>query len=172
MRLVHIRFIALLLLLIILSVKKWFLMPYWVVMTLSLEILNNNKNYLQQRSVSVYNILFVGYLALMVWDRTRSYHTDFAIEWQFNSLVHILFGWIICFKIHQYFTAFNIHIKNSFLYIALIFNILGFFNELMQNIMNGKYIFTFTADTQKDLMMNIIGTMVFIGLEYRKLVRL
>ena len=166
MRLIHIRIIGICLLAYILYIKAWTLMPYWAAMMLSLEILNRQERYVNQPNFRVYNWFFIGYLALVVVDRTRKFHLNEAFEWSFNSLMHILFGLIVCFKISQYMTVFDVLIKNRTLYIALIFNVIGVLNEFLQNTMNGRQLFELIADSQKDLVMNVVGTLIFIGIEY------
>ena len=166
MRSPHIRIIGLLLLIIIFYVKNWTLLPYWTAMMVSLEILNRNKRYINQPFYRFYNTLFMGYLILVVWDRTRSYHVGDGVEWVFNSLMHILFGLVVCFKISQYMAVFNFKFKNRILYIALIFNILGVLNEFMQNVMCHREPFVLIPDAQKDLVMNVVGTLIFLGVEY------
>lgn len=165
MRLIHIRIIGVLLLCVILYVKNWSLMPYWSAMILSLEILNRHERYRSQRFLGLYNWIFVGYLILVVTDRTRRFHVALSIEWTFNSVMHILFGLVVCFKISQYLTVFDIKINKRLLYIALIFNVIGILNEFLQNVMSQRETFVLIPDAQKDLVMNVIGTMVFMGVE-------
>ncbi len=166
MRLLHIRIIGLSLLAYIIFIKAGTLLPYWSAMMLSLEILNRQSPYLNQPNFRVYNWFFVGYLVLVVVDRTRKIHIGQGFEWSFNSLMHILFGLIVCFKISQYLTVFNLQLKNRALSIALIFNVIGILNEFMQNMMSHRETFVLIPDAQKDLMMNVVGTLVFIGIEY------
>lgn len=166
MRLSHIRIIGLCLLAYIVYLKAWTLMPYWSAMMVSLEILNRQESYRNQPFCSLYNGFFVGYLVLVVVDRTRKIHLNETFEWSFNSLMHILFGLIVCFKISQYLGVFDVKIKNRTLSIALIFNVIGVMNEFLQNTMNGRQLFELIADSQKDLLMNVVGTLVFIGIEY------
>lgn len=166
MTLRFIRIIELILLSIIIYLKNWSLLPYWSAMSVSLEILNHNKRYLQQANYRLYNALFIGYTMLVVGDRTRTYRVGETIEWSFNSSMHILFGLIVCFKISQYLVVFDKHIKYRVLFIALAFNILGVFNEYLQNFMSQRALFVFTPDSQKDMLMNVMGTLVFIGVEY------
>ena len=161
-----IRIIETLLLSIIVYLKNWTLLPYWSAMLVSLEILNHNKRYLQQVHYRLYNAFFIGYTMLVVWDRTRTYHVGEAIEWSFNSLMHILFGLIVCFKISQYLVIFDKHIKHRTLFIALCFNVLGVFNEYLQNFMSQRDLFVLIPDARKDMGMNVIGTLVFIAIEY------
>jgi hypothetical protein len=52
------------------------------------------------------------------------------------------------------------------LYIALIFNILGVLNEFMQNMMCSRETFDLIPDSQKDLVMNMLGTLIFIAVEF------
>lgn len=166
MRIKHIRIIACLLLAFIVYLKTWTLLPYWLAMTVSLEVLNRNKAYLRQTNYTLYNWFFVGYLILVVADRTRRFHLNETFEWCFNSLMHILFGLIVCFKMSQYWTVFGGQSKHRLLYIALAFNILGVFNEVLQNWMSHRALFVFIPDSLKDMGMNIVGTLVFLGFEY------
>ena len=166
MRSPHIRIIGLFLLIPIFYVKNWTLLPYWLAMMVSLEILNRNKYYLNQPFYGFYNGLFMGYLILVVWDRTRSYHVGDGIEWAFNSLMHILFGLVVCFKISQYMAVSNLKFKNRVLYIALILFVLGVLNEFMQNIMCHRETFILIPDSQKDLVMNVVGTLIFMTVEF------
>ena len=166
MTLRNIRIIQTLLLSIIVYLKNWTLLPYWSAMLVSLEILNHNKRYLQQAHYKLYNAFFIGYTMLVVWDRTRTYRVGEAIEWSFNSLMHIFFGLIVCFKISQYLVVFDKHIKHRILFIALFFNVLGVFNEYLQNFMSQRDLWVLISDARKDMMMNVIGTLVFIVVEY------
>jgi hypothetical protein len=166
MRLLYIRIIGLCLLAYIIYIKAWTLLPYWSAMMLSLEILNRQSLYLNQPNFRIYNWFFIGYLVLVVVDRTRKIHLNEAFEWSFNSMMHILFGLIVCFKISQYLRVFNVQIKNRTLSIALIFNVIGVLNEFMQNMMCQRATFILIPDAQKDLMMNVVGTLVFMGIEY------
>jgi hypothetical protein len=166
MQLRHIRIIELGLLAYIVYLKAWTLMPYWSAMSVSLEILNRQKSYLYQPNYRLYNWFFVGYLVLVVADRTRTVHLNDTFEWCFNSLMHILFGLIVCFKISQYLIVFDWKIKRRLFYIALGFNILGVLNEIMQNSMNYRGLLGFVPDSFKDMVMNIVGTLVFLGIEY------
>lgn len=166
MRLKHIRIVGISLLIIIFYLKNWTLLPYWSAMMVSLEILNHNKRYLKQAHFRLYNSFFMAYTLLVVWDRSRKFHVNETIEWGFNSLMHILFGLIVCFKISQYLVVFDKHIKYRTLFIALFFNVLGVFNECLQNAMNHRALFVFIPDALKDMLMNIVGTLVFIGVDY------
>ncbi len=166
MRSPHIRIIGFLILIIIFYVKNWTLLPYWSAMMVSLEILNRNKRYLSQPFYRFYNGIFMGYLILVVWDRTRTYHVGNGVEWAFNSLMHILFAWVVCFKISQYLFAFDFKLNNRIANIALIFNVLGVFNEFLQNLMGARPLFILIPDAQKDLMMNVVGTLIFVSVEY------
>lgn len=166
MQLRHIRIIEFILLIVLIYLKNWTILPYWSAMTVSLEVLNRHKTYRNQPNYTLYNWFFIGYLVLVVMDRTRTFHVNYTMEWCFNSLIHILFGLIVCFKISQYVLIFDWKLKDRILYIAFIFNILGVFNEVLQNAMGSRALFVFIPDAQKDMVMNVVGTLVFIGLEY------
>lgn len=166
MRIKHIRIIACLLLAYIIYLKTWTLLPYWTAMTVSLEVLNRHKAYLRQANYTLYNWFFVGYLILVVADRTRQFHLNETFEWGFNSLMHILFGLIVCFKMSQYWVVLGRQSKHRLLYIAMSFNALGVFNEVLQNWMGHRALFVFIPDSLKDMVMNVVGTLVFLGIEY------
>ncbi len=160
-----IRLIAFGLLCYIVYIQHWSLLPYWSTMVVSLEILNRQKTYIAQRYHPFFNVLFVAYLIMVVVDRSRTYKVHFRIEWCINSMMHILFAMIVCFKISQYLTVFAIKTKYRNLYIALLFNILGVLNEFLQNAMCNRALFILIPDAQKDLVMNIVGTGAFLMMD-------
>jgi hypothetical protein len=166
MRLITIRIVEICLFCLILYTQNLTILPYWFAMALSLEILNHNKIYLAQAFYTRFNLVFVAYLILVVLDRGRKFHVNFTAEWNFNSLMHIFFALIVCFKISQYLSVFAIKTKKKNLYIALIFNILGLINEFFQNLMCKRDIFVLIPDAQKDLVMNVLGTAMFIWLNF------
>jgi hypothetical protein len=166
MTLIHIRLIAFGLLCYIIYIQHWSLLPYWSAMVVSMEILNRHKTYLAQRFYTLFNLLFVGYLIFVVVDRSRNFRLRYRWEWCINSAMHILFALIVCFKISQYLTVFNIKTKHRNFYIVLIFNILGVLNEFLQNVMCKREIFILIPDARKDLVMNMVGTVAFLLMDY------
>jgi VanZ family protein len=44
----------------------------------------------------------------------------------------------------------------------ILFNLIGLLNEVMQNQWGGRSLFVFTADSVKDVCMNLTGAFVFM----------
>ena len=165
MKINALRIVELLLFSIICYTKSWYLLIYWSALLVSMEILNRNINYISQLNYQIYNLVFIAYLTLIVMDRTRFFKFGETLEWTINSAMHVMFALVVCFKISQYFFIFKLKNKQYIFYIALIFNVLGIFNEFMQNAICHRELFVLIADAQKDILMNFLGTLCFIALE-------
>jgi Fe2+ transport system protein B len=131
-------------------------------MALSIEYLNHHTRYLSNRYHRYFNAVFIGYLIAVIWDRTRKIHYRFSYEWHFNSVMHIVFALVICLKISIYVSLFKVTSKYKNFFIALIFNVLGLVNEFFQNILCQRSFFILIADAKKDLLMNGVGTLLFL----------
>lgn len=166
MKIKYLSLLALLSLAMILLSSRYFLLIYWSAMIISLFYLNLNKKYRYQPNVSYYNSFFLTYLFAVIIDRIRWIRFNEMTEFVINSAMHITFACIVCFKISQYLFVFGIKSRYRMFYIALIFNVLGIINECMQNLISQRPISIFIPDAQKDILMNLIGTFIFISAEY------
>jgi hypothetical protein len=168
-----IRLIQLLLIPFIVASKEYYLLYYNGVMHVSLEFLNSKTEYTTQPKYKFYNALFVIFLVLYSLERlrTRTFKLSTWLEWQMNSVEHIFFAFIICFKIVQYlnlryFGALSLEKRILTTFIA--FNIIGVLGEIFQLCMTDDYklvfwvgAFDFLPDNIKDIKMNLIGSALF-----------
>ena len=159
----YLRLIELLILLFILANSLWFLLVYWVALFVLLEFLNRQPGYLSQKYHPVYNLLFVSYLIMVVWDRNRPVRADTLPEAILNIAEHLLLAWLVCFGVLQGLTAFSSGSRTRQVWgIALGFNVLGLLNEFYQNRMTDFPVFVLNRENLKDLSMNLLGTAVFL----------
>jgi VanZ family protein len=163
--------IALLLLVFIVVKGGWFLLIYWLGICIPMEYLNHRSEYLSQKHHTLCNQFFIVYLAIVTAERSRGkqWKLSSLAESFFNSVEHILFAWVVCLIIMQFFTIFPL--RNKILqavFIALIFNGLGVLNEFYQNSMTLQPIISLHQESLKDIAMNLTGTSVFIIWMLRK----
>ena len=171
MSLKTVRIFALVILLIILYSKQFQILYYFPVMFISLEYLNQNKQYNTQYNYKLLNAIFVSYVLFICIDRGRPTQFYPLIEIIINSIEHLLFGFIICIKIAVYYSILKHKIllkRNELIMIAVTFNIFGFLNEFFQNWYKHQSQWQLKFDSRKDILMNIIGTLLFIIL-YQKI---
>ena len=160
----RVRVFAVFILLSIILSKQYQLLYYYPVMFISLEYLNSNKQYISAYNYKLLNALFVGYVLLICIDRSRPYKFYDGIEIIINSFEHLLFGFIICIKMAVYYSIFQNKLtlqKNERLGIVIVFNIFGFLNEFFQNWYKHQSQWHLNFDSRKDILMNIIGTLLF-----------
>lgn len=166
-----IRLFQLLLLPLIVVSQKYFLLYYGAVMYASLEFLNSRTEYKAQPHYKYYNSLFIAFQFLVCIDRLRPFKFETWIEWQINSVEHIIFACVICFKIVQYLNLpfFKIPALLKRMVVTFVFfNIIGVLGEIFQLSLtdNDKLVFwagstRFLADNIKDMQMNLMGSALF-----------
>jgi hypothetical protein len=159
-----IRFLNLVFVAIMLSKGIWNFLWYIGAMHLSLEILNRQQLYLQHR-YQLYNSIFWSY-SLVLLERLRTTHFNETAERLFNCAEHLFFGIIICLKVYIYTALFtkqhhSVRLKRGLL-AFILFNLSGLLNEVIQNQWGRRNLFVFTADSAKDMWMNLMGAGVFI----------
>lgn len=165
------RFLSLCILLIIIISKQFQILYYLPIMIISLEYLNKNEIYLNTYNYKQLNTIFIGYVLMVSLERGRPFVFNQGIEMILNSIEHILFGFVICLKTSIYYSIFK-RIKSlqnvELIKIVIVFNLFGFINEIFQNWYKHKAIWQLSFDSRKDIIMNIIGSIIFILL-YKKI---
>jgi hypothetical protein len=121
--------------------------------------------YQQLATHSIYNAIFCGYLIFIVLNRIRSFlkykFTPFPEE-VINIAEHGFFAGVICLKIFVYLSLFSkLNFQKKCILSVLILNFIGFLNEFFQNWLQKRDILDFSGDTQKDLLINFLGSFVF-----------
>ncbi|PDS21831.1 hypothetical protein [Flavobacterium branchiophilum] len=139
---------------------------YLFVFIVSLEYLNHQNIYIHDQSSQYANIFFVSYFVFIFLVRSHAINDQwFSRFWQ-NICEHLLFSIFVCMQLHYVLQIFNILSNKTVLksiLIFLIFNILGIINELFQNKFQHLPISTCSADSQKDVLINMIGAFLFLG---------
>jgi len=171
MKINRIRLIFTLLALLIYSSKSTTHFFYLVPMWLSLELLNRQKSYIQSRLFGLFNNIFAYYTIAVIVNRSRNAQFGFVTEAVINVGEHFFYAIVIGLKLAIYLRIMTVEItKKQLLWIVTTLNIIGFFNEVFQNALRGRFHLHFIADAQKDMLVNLIGSLVFLvcGLLYLK----
>ncbi len=147
--------------------EKYTLVLYWFVLVGSVEILNRQAKY--QKITSQLNALFFTLLMYSVIMRTFKLHFRPDVYLITNAVEHLLFSTLISFKIYLYLSASFSKIKTVILIFisAIMFNSVGILNEVYQNWVGHRNLYTIIPDTQTDLFVNIIGSVLFVFIMYR-----
>lgn len=158
----------LVLLFIIIASAHCYCLWYVAFMHLSLEVLNRQPVYLRH-SFKIYNSIFWAYELVLV-ERLFQHNVSGTFEWMLNCAEHLGFAVIICLKIYIYTAVF---FKPGFLLrqqraliAVLLFNLIGVFNEVLQNQLCNRPLLVFTADCCKDIQVNLLGSLLFFLLVF------
>ena len=159
------RLLFLLLLGLIFIIKVPILILYEVVFYLSFEYLNQNKKYQQMVFYQTYNWLFISFLSFIVLVRANLFQLSEMIHYHVNSIEHLFFSGIICLILTIYLQILNFNFKSKFTYLLVIFilfNGIGLCNEYFQNYFQHSEVFLLKKDDCKDLIINLIGSSIFV----------
>ena len=151
--------------------EKYTLILYWFVLVGSVEILNRQAKF--QKITSPLNVIFFTLLLYSIILRTFKLHFSPEINLWTNGFEHILFAAIISFKIYLYLNASFHKLKIPLLICisAIMFNAVGIINEIYQNWVGHRNLYAIIPDTQTDLFVNIIGSVLFVFIMYRLFVK-
>jgi hypothetical protein len=93
--------------------------------------------------------------------RTRQYKFSHETEFWINNIEHLLFALVVYLLTVLYLTII-FSLKRSFirtlLYTIAAFKGIGILNEYFQNLINHRSLLILTVDSQKNLLMNLAGT--------------
>jgi hypothetical protein len=156
-------FLILILFGILIFTGKYNYLYYAAVMIGSILFLNRQKTFNELLNYGSINAIFYGYLTFIVFNRTRSVKFSEFTEGGINIAEHGFFALVICLKLFVYlhlFTTFTFRKKAIFA--ASLFNVIGVLNEAFQNWLNHRPLFVFIADARKDLVVNLLGSFLFL----------
>lgn len=145
--------------------KHYSLLMYSIVFYISFEYLNQNNNYLTLKKHNYYNWIFVLFLAFIVWVRTRTYAFSESLEFHLNTIEHLFFALTICVLVSVYLQLFGVLKENSFrnlVLVLVVFNCIGVVNEYVQNYFRQLEVFALDQNNIKDIMINAIGSVLFL----------
>ncbi len=157
------RLIIAALLIIILINGNYSLLYYAAVMVASIEFLNSQKAFKMLPNYTLFNVIFMTYLVFIILNRSRHFKWGEFTEGSLNIVEHGFFALIICLKLLLYFHLFsNYSFRLKAIFAALMFNLIGFINEIFQNSLNHRPLFLFIEDARKDMIVNVLGSLLFL----------
>jgi hypothetical protein len=147
---------------------KVYMLLYYLGMLLALVSFLNTRTQYKLQPYKWINLLFFLYVLFIVWERTRHYKFSDTTELVINDVEHIFFANIISLLI-ALILLLTLPIKGYAKLIAItviIFNTVGVINEYFQNLIGSRPLWDLIPDAKKDLLMNVIGTAVFVLLAW------
>ena len=155
-------------LLVWILVSKVYMLLYYLGVLLTLVSFLNTRPKYKLQPYKWINLLFYLYVLFIVWERTRHYKFSETTELLINDAEHIFFANIISLLI-ALILLLTLPIKGYAKLIVItviIFNTVGVINEYFQNLIGGRPLWELIPDSKKDLLMNVIGTVVFVLLAW------
>ncbi len=140
-----------------------YLMIYVVVFHASVEFLNSRKAYQSPQDHRRYNFIFVAFVVFIVLNRARAFRFDEQVEYMLNLIEHGSFALVICLNLLCYMALLGIWSdRTRMLAVVVAFNVIGVANEVFQNEMNDRSLWLFEPDALKDIVVNAIGSLIFL----------
>lgn len=142
--------------------KYYPLVYYWFALITIVSILNYRKVY--KKYALFANSFFFIYICFITWVRTRNYSFTGNAEWWLNNWEHLLFAVVVCLLVSLFIRTMlyaQLSFIKTLLYTICIFKIIGVGNEYFQNVIKHRTFLILTEDSQKDLLMNVCGTVLF-----------
>lgn len=159
------RALFLLLSLLFILCKVYFLFAYVSIYYLSFEYLNSNKKYKEIALHKTYNWLYVAYLAFIVFVRSGLIEFQKEVDYHLNTAEHLFFMFLICQTVLIYMQLFTILKGKQLLRLIAVFvilNLIGILNEYFQNFYQNLPVFYLEQTDLKDLKINLIGSSLFV----------
>lgn len=154
--------------LVILLTGHFYILPYALVLGAVLLISRRVSGYREHPLRGTYDLLFLGYLWMVVLVRCRPFRWSSGVELALNIAEHIGFALVIGLMAYLVFLLlFRWPARRSLIAGLLAFNALGIGNEVFQDAMGGDVFQGFDADAWKDIGMNAVGSIVLFALLYR-----
>ena len=141
------------------------LIYYWCVLMASGKFPAHKKKYQTYRNLS--NLIFLGYICFITWVRTRP--INFQAKLSFGLIIpntSFCIGGLPAGCIVYHGCIFKESIFGKSCYSVCIFNFIGLFNEYFQNVINHRALTVLTHDAQKDLLMNVAGSLLLLSLPH------
>lgn len=153
----------------IILIKTNILLIYEIVFFSSYEYLNSNKKYIQLQLHSNYNWFFLFFLGLIILVRADLFNFSDAVDYHLNSVEHLFFSFVICLLLSIYMELFEV-LTNckilKFIVIFVVFNFIGLLNEYFQNYFLHSDVLLLKENDTKDMMINILGSFLFVIFAY------
>lgn len=158
--------------LVVLLSGHHYVLPYAVALALMLVVLGFAPAYRLAPDRARYDGLFVLYLWLIVAVRCRPFRWSPPVEAALNMLEHLGFALVIGLMAYLLFhLVMRWPARRALIAAVIAFNVLGFANELFQNLMNGRAAWPLQGDAWKDIAVNALGSTVLVLLMRKRLAR-
>lgn len=149
----------------VIVIKVPILLVYGALFYLSFEFLNRNQKYLKLKDHNTYNWFFLSFFVFIVLVRAKIFDVDQGVAFHLNSLEHVGFAAIVCLTLVLYLNILTNVKTGSFKVLGCIFlafNLIGLVNEYFQNFFQQKPVFLLQPNDIKDLVVNLIGSGVYV----------
>lgn len=151
--------------LVVVLTGHWYVLPYAIALAGMLLVLHRSAAYRLHPARPIYDLIFIGYLWMVVLVRCRPFRWSTPAEAALNMAEHIGFAVVIGLMAYLVFhLLLRWPARKALLAAILAFNVLGVGNEFFQNRMNGRPSFSLDGDARKDIAMNAVGSVVLAGL--------
>ncbi len=150
----------------ILASHVYMLLYYWAAL-LAVALLLHLKPAYKKQSGKLTDFFMLLFVAFIVWERTRHYTFNSTIELVINDAEHILFALLICSIISFLLGPRNVQVAYALqkLFVTIfMFNTIGLMNEFFQNTISGRPVYLLIPDSQKDILMNLCGSTLFVAI--------
>lgn len=152
-------------LLVVYIIKVPILYFYIIFFYINVEILLLKKKKSNTKIFKKTQVFFMLFVSFVLFVRAHLFGFSETTEENLNTVEHILFAIVICLIIYYYCTFFgNSKHSKSVIISFIISNFLGLINEFFQNYFQGKPVFVLDEFSIKDLIVNMLGTLIFIVL--------
>lgn len=136
---------------------------YIIFFFLNVEILLLKKSQSNTKIFKTTQVFFTLFVSYVLFVRAHMCGFSLTTEDNLNTVEHLLFAFVISLMIYYYCIFFG-KVKHSISVVisVVIFNFIGLINEFFQNYFQGKPVFVLDEFSIKDLIVNVLGTLVFI----------
>lgn len=148
---------------IVYLIKVPILYFYILFFFINVEVLLLKKVKSETQIFKISQLIFTFFVSYVLFARASVWGFSELTTYNLNTIEHVLFALVVCLQIY-YFISFYSHKKklHSILLSVVIFNIIGLINEFFQNYFQGKPVFILEEFSIKDLIANVLGTLLFM----------
>jgi len=130
---------------------------------ISVEVLLLKKSKSETKNFKFSQLFFTVFVSYVLFVRAHIWGFSDETEYNLNTFEHLLFSLVICLLIFHYISFYSSKkIQNPIFLSVFIFNLIGIINEFFQNYFQGKSIFILDEFSIKDVIVNVIGSVVFV----------
>ncbi len=149
-------------LLVVYLIKVPILYFYILFFFISVEVLLLKKSKSETKLFKFSQLFFIVFVSYVLFARAHIWGFSIETDYNLNTIEHIFFSLVICLLIYFYTSFYSKKMLNPIFLSVFIFNLIGIINEFFQNYCQEKPIFVLDEFSVKDLIVNALGSVVFI----------